>query len=319
MKKNEALLSLYRKLILIRTTEETIARRYSEGKMRCPVHLSIGQEAVAVGVCAALTAEDLVYSTHRCHAHYLAKGGNLNAMMAELYGKATGCCGGKGGSMHLIDLKAGFGGATPIVGNSIPIATGAAFAAKLRKENRVIVSFFGDGTVEEGAFHESLNFAALHKLPIVFVCEDNRFSVYTHLSERQPKRPIYALAKGHGIPASRHDGNDVSTVLAAATKARKAVRSGPVFLEFSTYRYREHCGPNFDDELGYRDPKEVAVWKKKDPVAMFERELLKKEVLSSDLIEKIRNDAIRQVDGAFRFAEKSPFPKREALAEHLYA
>src|SRR3989338_9607744 len=188
---SKILLSLYRKLLLIRQTEEKIAEKYQEREMRCPVHLSIGQEAVAVGVCDNLKKEDIVYSNHRCHAHYLAKGGNLNRMIAEIYGKETGCAKGRGGSMHLIDLAAGFGGATPIVGNSVPIAVGAAFSNKLKGDKNIAVVFLGDGSTEEGVFHESLNFAILKKLPVLFVCENNLFSVYTNLSERQPKRQIY--------------------------------------------------------------------------------------------------------------------------------
>ncbi len=314
------LLSLYQKLLLIRLTDEEIAKRYPDQEMRCPVHLSIGQEAVAVGVCENLKKDDIVYSTHRCHAHYLAKGGDLDKMIAEIYGKETGCSKGKGGSQHLIDLEAGFGGATPIVGNSMPIAVGAAFANKLKGKNKITVAFIGDGTAEEGVFHESLNFAAFKKLPILFVCENNFFSVYTPLSERQPNRPIYKLVEGHGITASQHDGNNVLDIYKTVSEAVKKIRKGegPVFLEFLTYRWREHCGPFYDDHLGYRDKKEVEAWKKKDPVRHFEGHLLKNKIVSQKELDKIKKDVEEKIKEAFDFAKKSKFPPKEYLYEGLY-
>jgi len=317
----ELALSLYKKLVLIRLTEEKITEKYQERQMRCPVHLSIGQEAVAVGVCQNLRRADLVYSTHRCHAHYLAKGGDLKKMIAEIYGKETGSTGGKGGSQHLIDLAAGFGGATPIVGGTLPVAVGAAFANKLKNNKKITAAFLGDGTVEEGVFHESLNFAALKKLPIVFVCENNFFSVYTHLSERQPDRPIYALVQGYNLEASRHDGNNVLEVHQAAAKAIKKIRAGdgPMFLEFLTYRRREHCGPFYDDHLGYRDEKEVKFWKKKDPVGYFEKFLTKNKLVSEKELGGVRKEAERKINQAFAFAKKSRFPNKRSLYESIYS
>ena len=182
-------------MLRIRRVEEAIADRYVEQEMRCPTHLCIGQEAIAVGVCDVLERKDKVFSNHRAHGHYLAKGGDLSAMIAELYGRVTGCCGGRGGSMHLIDLDAGVMGTTPIVGGTIPVATGSAWASALQKRGEVTVVFFGEGCFEEGVMHESLNFAALHKLPIVFICENNEFSVYTPLSLRQPQRQQHQIAK----------------------------------------------------------------------------------------------------------------------------
>ena len=175
-------------MLRIRMVEETISRRYSEWKMRCPVHLSIGQEAPAVGVMENLKKEDKIVTAHRSHAHYLAKGGNLNSMIAELYGKETGCAKGKGGSMHLIDLKAGVTAAVPIVGSTIPIGVGLSWSIKLERKKNIVVIFFGDGATEEGVFQESLDFASLHNLPVLFVCENNEFSVYSHLSKRQSKK-----------------------------------------------------------------------------------------------------------------------------------
>src|SRR5207249_1080843 len=203
-------LEFYWNMLRIRLVEERIAEMYPQQEMRCPVHLCIGQEAIAVGVCAALDNTDYVTGGHRSHGHYLAKGGDLKAMVAELYGKATGCCEGKGGSMHLVDLPVGFLGAVPIVGSTIPLAVGAAFGAMMRSEKRVAVPFFGEGATEEGVFHESINFAALKKLPVVFVCENNNYSVYSHISVRQPaNREVYSVAEGHGVESLQGDGNDV--------------------------------------------------------------------------------------------------------------
>ena len=199
---------LQQAMFRIRLVEEAIASKYSEEKMRCPVHLSIGQEAIAVGVCANLTNEDLVLSTHRAHAHFLAKGGNLRSMIAEIYGKVTGCSKGMGGSMHLIDKPSGFMGSTAIVGNTIPVAAGLALAFKIQKSSSISCAFFGDGAVEEGAFYESVNFAALHKLPILFICENNLYSVYSGLGVRQPNgRKIHEMVSGMGIEADHGNGN----------------------------------------------------------------------------------------------------------------
>ena len=200
---------LLESMVRIRLVEEAIADHYRDQQMRCPVHLSIGQEAASAGVCAALRADDLAMSGHRSHAHYLAKGGDLTAMIAEIYGRVTGCCQGRGGSMHLVDLAAGFVGAVPIVGSTIPIATGLAFADRQLKRDRVTVAFLGEAATEEGVFHESANFASLHHLPIVFVCENNLYSVYSPMEVRQPAhREVFQLAAGHGITAHQGDGND---------------------------------------------------------------------------------------------------------------
>ena len=224
----------------IRRVEERIAQLYSRQEMRCPVHLSIGQEAVPVGISAHLNPTDYVMGGHRSHAHYLAQGGNLKAMMAELHGKRTGCTAGKGGSMHLIDLEAGFLGATPIVASVIPIATGTALSIQMRKTRQVAVVYFGDGSIEEGIFHESLNFAALKQLPIVYVCENNGYSVYSPMEVRQPvDRKIHELARGYGMHAYGADGNDMQAISHYAEKAITRAREGqgPTLLEFETYRF----------------------------------------------------------------------------------
>ncbi|MCH9626120.1 MAG: Acetoin:2,6-dichlorophenolindophenol oxidoreductase subunit alpha [Chlamydiales bacterium] len=294
-------LTLDYELKRIRMVEEAIAERYSEQQMRCPVHLSIGQEAVAVGVCSQLKETDLVVSGHRAHAHYLAKGGSLKKMLAEIYGKQTGCCKGRGGSMHLVDLEAGFLGSTPIVGGTIPIGVGAAFGSVLKNQSHVVTIFLGEGSTEEGVFAESLNFAALKKLPVLFVCENNLYSVYSPLEVRQPKeRKIPLIAEAHGIFALQGDGNDVEEVIDLTSQALEHIHAGrgPCLLEFATYRFREHCGPHFDP---YQPEEEVLFWKERDP-------LLKVKID----VEPIK----REIEEAFAFALSSPFPIAEPKDEH---
>ena len=314
--------SMYEMMLRIRMVEEKIAELYPEQEMRCPVHLCIGQEAVAVGVCANLTVDDYVLSGHRSHGHYLAKGGDLKAMMAELYGKVTGCSQGKGGSMHLVALSAGFLGATPIVGSTIPIAVGAAFGSAMRGERRVIVVFFGDAAVEEGVFHESINFAALKSLPVVFVCENNLYSVYSPLSVRQPEgREIFRLAKGHGMESYQGDGNDVIEVYKLAEQAVRKAREGggPTFLEFKTYRWREHCGANYDNQLGYRTESEFQEWKQRCPIERLKERLLGDDVLCNQDIEGMIRNLEAEIEDAVVFAKESPFPAERLLLEHVYA
>src|SRR4029450_5645088 len=222
----EVRLALYRSMLKIRRVEERIQALYSQGDMRCPTHFSIGQEAVAAGVCRHLRREDHVISAHRSHAHYIGKGGSLRAMFAELYGKVDGCASGKGGSMHLIDLSVNFLGCVPIVGSTIPIGVGASFGAMLQDRSAVTVIFFGDAATETGVFHESVNFAAVHQLPVLFVCENNLYSVNTPLETRQPaNRTIAELVRGHGIRTSQHDGQLVETVDAVAGETVDYIRS----------------------------------------------------------------------------------------------
>ncbi len=314
--------SIYKTMLRIRMVEEKIAELYPEQEMRCPVHLCIGQEAVAAGVCANLSRNDYVMSGHRSHGHYLAKGGDLKAMMAELYGKATGCCQGKGGSMHLVDLSAGFLGATPIVASTIPIAVGVAFGSMMRGQQRVTVIFFGDAAVEEGVFHESINFAVLKRLPVIFVCENNLYSVYSPLSVRQPEgREIVELAKGHGVESYQGDGNDVTQVYKMAEKAIRRARQGggPTFLEFKTYRWREHCGPYYDNDLGYRTESEFQEWKQRCPIENLKKNLLRDDILCNQDIEDMASELEAEIEDAIIFAKESPFPEEQHLLEHIYA
>ena len=296
---------LFESMLRIRLVEESIANKYSEQKMRCPTHLSIGQEAIAVGVCANLTSQDQVLSTHRAHAHYLAKGGCLNSMMAEIYGKASGCSKGMGGSMHLIDTSVGFMGSTAIVGNTIPVAVGLALEKKLARKKSIACVFFGDGATEEGAFYESVNFAIIHSLPILFICENNLYSVYSGLEVRQPvNRKIYKMVRAMGISAQHGNGNDVEEVARKVKHAKTMIlkSGGPQFLEFDTYRWREHCGPNFDNNIGYREESEFLKWKKKDPLKNFYSENSQKYI--DRKIDKIS----QEIDDAHKFADDSKFP-----------
>lgn len=314
-------MALLREMLRIRRVEEALADRYAEQEMRCPMHLCIGQEAIAVGVCEALTDDDVMFSNHRAHGHYLAKGGRLNAMVAELYGRSTGCCGGRGGSMHLIDLDVGFLGATPIVGGTVPLAVGAAWAASLKEEKRVSVIFLGDGCFEEGVVHESLNFAALHQLPVVFVCENNRFSVYTRVNERQPDRPIFKVAEAHGISSYTGDGNNVEEVLSLSRTAVDLARQGegPQFLEFHVHRWREHCGPDFDDHLNYRTAQEIAKGIQDCPIARYIDALEQKAGLSKLDLEKIELEIQKEIAAAFNFALSSDKPNLIDAQRKVYA
>ena len=313
--------SLLYEMLRIRLVEEGIASLYSEQEMRCPVHLCTGQEAIPVGVCAVLQKEDIVMGNHRSHGHYLAKGGDLKAMMAEIYGKSTGCSKGMGGSMHLTDLSVNFLGTTPIVASIIPVAVGTAFSSMMKNEKRVTVVFLGRAATEEGVFTESLNFASLKKLPVIFISEDNFFSVYSSLSERQPKnRDNAAIAQAYGIPGVKGNGNDIKTVYEMAQKAIKHVREGygPYFLELETYRWREHCGPNFDNDLGYRSEEEYQMWIKKCPLETFENFLIKNKLLDKDRMDQMRKKISSEFEEAVAFAKSSPFPETDSMSKYLY-
>ncbi|MEG4392863.1 thiamine pyrophosphate-dependent dehydrogenase E1 component subunit alpha [Microcoleus sp. BROC3] len=312
---------LFFSMLRIRRVEEKIVELYPQQEMRCPVHLCIGQESVAVGVCTALSPTDAVFSGHRAHGHYLATGGNLKAFWAEMYGKATGCCRGKGGSMHLVDLDVGFIGSTPIVGGTIPVGVGAAFGSMMQGLNKVVVIFFGEGACEEGVFHESLNFAALKNLPIVFVCENNFYSVYTPLAERQPaKREVYTLAQAHNIPSFQGDGNNVEQVYQMAREAVDRARTGggATFLEFKTYRWREHCGPNYDNHIGYRTEAEFQQWKERCPIQLTQTQLLKRQLLTEAELEEMEGAIALELAEAVAFAKSSPFPEQQTIFDHIY-
>lgn len=312
---------LFRDMLRIRLVEEAIAERYGEWKMRCPTHLCIGQEAVAVGICAVLRQDDMAVSGHRAHGHYLAKGGDLNRMLAEIYGKRTGCCAGKGGSMHLIDTAVGFMGSTAIVAGTVPVGVGLGLSIQLNRTDQVSVVFLGDGAVEEGVFYESVNFAAVRKLPVLFVCENNFYSVYSPLRVRQPRgRRIHEMVAAMGIRASYGHGNDVADVFHRSAEAVAAVRrgEGPWFLEFETYRWREHCGPNYDNDIGYRTPQEFEVWQAKDPIARTQAALLEAGVITAQMSKAMHAGIRAEIERAFAFADESPFPEPQEAFTHLF-
>jgi len=322
-KYSDKALQLYEMMLKIRITEEGIAERYHPAdEMRCPTHLSTGQEAVAAGVGCVLKKSDFAVSSHRAHAHYLGKGGNLKRMLAEIYGKATGCSSGKGGSMHLIDKSVGFAGSTAIVGNSIPVGVGLGLSIKLKNTDDVSCIFVGDGAIEEGVFYESVNFAVVKKLSVLFVCENNLYSVYSPLSVRQPAgRKIWQMVAGIGMTSQCAHGNDVLEVYSTVQNAVKSIRdgAGPQFLEFDTYRWREHCGPSFDNDIGYRTEKEYLSWKKRDPIPLLEGQLIAHSIVSNKDVEVIKKRTIKEVDDAFNYAKTSPFPEPEAAFTQLYA
>jgi pyruvate dehydrogenase E1 component alpha subunit len=263
-------------MLRIRRAEEAIANMVEAGEAGCPCHLYIGQEAIAAGVCAALTPEDSVWGGHRSHGHYLAKGGSLRAMFAEVLGRQSGCSFGRGGSMHLFAPEQGILGTVPIVAATVPLAAGAALAYKMRGESNVAVSFFGDGTVEEGHVHESLNLAALHRLPVIFVCENNLYASHMHWSERRVLDNLDRAGDFHGIPGERVDGNDVARVYEAAARAVERARSGdgPSWIECRTFRWRGHVGPSFDTDVGVKRSGELHDWMERDPLTILEKQLV---------------------------------------------
>ena len=312
---------LLRDMIRIRRTEETLADLYPAQEMRTPTHFSIGQEAVAVGVCAALQKTDAVYSGHRCHAHYLAKGGSLDAMVAELYGKETGCARGRGGSVHLSDPAAGVLASSAILGQTMAVAVGTALAFAMDRLPRVAVCFFGDGTVEEGIFHETLNFAVVKKVPVLFVCENNGYSTHTRLDVRQPATvAIHARAAAYGMPARAVDGNDVFAVheAAGAAVARCRSEAGPAFLECATYRWREHVGPLWDYDKGYRSKAEVDAWIARCPIQAATRRLIAEGACTQADVEAMTRESQDAVNRAVAAAKAAPFPAVEDLTLGTY-
>ncbi len=306
--------AFYRSLVRIRRVEERIADVYPTDKIQSPVHLSIGQEAVSVAACEALRPGDVVFGTYRCHAFYLAKGGDLSRMIAELYGKATGCARGKAGSMHLIDTAAGVMGASAVVGTTIPHAVGYALALRMQRKPNIVACFLGDGAVEEGVFHESLNFAALRRVPVVFICENNGYAIHSAQRTRQAFRGIAELAGSYGIPSERVEELNVlklhGRLKAAVEEARQG--GGPRFFEVPCYRWMEHVGPNEDFEAGYRCRTEAEPWYANDPLRRLA------EGLAAGRRRAIELEVQAEIDEAFRFAEASPFPEDHELYADMY-
>ena len=321
MKKNE-LINLYNSILQIRLIELAIAKNYSNQKMRCPVHLSVGQESIPVAVSENLTKEDEVVTAHRSHAHYLAKGGSIKSMLCELHGKSNGCAKGLGGSMHLIDLKAGVTAAVPIVGSTLPIGVGKAWANKLKNKKNVVVIYFGDGATEEGVFLESLDFASLHNLRVLFVCENNKFSVYSPIKNRQnSKRSITSIAKALGIRSKKFNDHNILKLNNFFKKSINSIKkqAKPLLVEINTFRNLEHCGPNDDDSLGYRNSAYIKKWKSLDQVYFLENYMNKKKILNDHQIKKINFQIQNKVNKIFKFAENSKYPSKQLLEKYVYA
>jgi len=310
---------MFASMLRIRVFEERLAELIEGGEVKCPCHLYIGQEAVASGVCAALEKDDTVWGGHRSHGHYLAKGGDSRSMMAEIYGKVTGCSRGRGGSMHVFAPEVGILGTVPLVAATIPIAVGAALASKLRGEAAVAVAFFGDGATEEGHFHESMNLAAVYSLPVIFVCENNFYASHMSLLERRAKDNIQASGAAHGIPGLALDGNDCVAVLEAATEAVRRARAGegPTLLECRTFRWRGHVGPRWDMDVGVQRKDELDEWLPKDPVAGLRKRLLENGDDEADLV-RVEEEIRAEVEDAVEFARSSAFPEVEELHEHVF-
>lgn len=302
-------------MLLIRRAEEAIARLVEAGEARCPCHLYIGQEAVAAGVCAALQEGDTVWGAHRSHGHYLAQGGSLAGLFAEVLGKATGCSRGRGGSMHLFDGARGILGTVPIVAATVPLAAGAALAAKMRGDGRVAVAFFGDGALEEGHVHETLNLAALYRLPVLFVVENNFYSSHMHLSERRRCDHLHRAGEFHGVPGEGVDGNDAEAVYRAAAAAVERARAGggPSLMECRTFRWRGHVGASLDLDVGVRRRGELAEWLQRDPLAIAASRLK-----GAASLEAIEASVERQVAQALAAARAAPEPDPARLLEHVY-
>ena len=305
---------LFRALWRIRRVEQEIERLYPTDKVKSPVHLSVGQEAASVGVCAALRPNDVVFATYRGHAAYLAKGGDMRRMVAELYGKVTGCGAGRSGSMHLIDVAAGMMGTSAIVATTIPQAIGYAFAMRHRRTDRVVVSFFGDGATEEGVYHESMNFAALKHLPILFVCENNLYAIHSHIRDRLSNLDFCARARSYGMSAEKISGGDIFALRAATEAALPRLREGqgPHFIEVETYRFSRHVGPGSDKSIGYRTDDEVALWRQRDQVVRLAG------MLPAEQCKKIEAEVETEVADAFAYAEGSEFPPASQLLDYVF-
>ena len=321
MLENEKLIVLYQMMLKIRMVERKIEEEYKYDEIKTPIHLSIGQEAIAAGVCINLRKEDYVFGTHRSHSQYIAKGGDLNKMIAELYLRSTGCSLGRGGSMHLVDPEVGIFGSTAIVGGDLPLGTGAALASKLQRNNRVTAVFFGDGAVDEGTFHESLNFASVKKLPVLYICENNHYAINSHESKRHAGEGIYRWAEGYGIPSYQIDGNDVLKVSEYAEKAIERCRNGegPTFLECITYRWKGHIGTVNDVGAGLRPQSEYDYWVSKCPIKWYGDYLKSIGILNEEMDKSIHEDISRQIEEAFEFAKNSPKPLPESLMDFVYA
>lgn len=319
---SKLLTHLHQELLRVRVTEERLAARYREQEMRTPAHFGTGQEAVAVGVCQALRRDDVVFSHHRCHNHYLAKGGGIYELAAELYGRADGCSGGRGGSVHLTWPETGMIATSAILGEMTAVAVGAALAFQMDKSDRVAVTFFGEGSLDEGAFYEALNYASIKKLPVLFACENNLYATESPMEVRQaPGSDLCERARAFKVDAARIDGNDVLEVYRATKKAVAALRrgDGPKFLELMTYRWREHVGPNFDHELNrtYRTREELDAWMERCPVKRSGERLVQMGAADAAQLDKWLANTHQEVDGAIERARSAPWPEVSTLFDYI--
>ena len=317
---NSQYIKLLKKMITIRIAEEVISENVESGIVKCPCHLAIGQEAIPVALSQFLNSKDKVYGNHRSHGHYLSMTMDTYGLFAEILGKATGCSKGMGGSMHIVGESCGFGGSVPIVSATIPVAVGAALAMKLSKNKSVAVSYFGDGTSEEGVLHESLNMASYYKLPIVFVCENNLFSSHMHISERQKHDSVSRFADAHGIDYAVIDGNDIEQVLNTSKKAMQIARNErkPFFIEAVTYRWKGHVGHDDNIDVGLQRKEDLDPWKKKDPIARLKDALIDKEVISQKDFDSFNKSISKQLRKEFSQAMSDPYPQLEQLLETVY-
>jgi acetoin:2,6-dichlorophenolindophenol oxidoreductase subunit alpha len=311
---------LYMTMLRIRKFEEKVAELISQKEIKCPTHLYIGQEAVATGVCANLRRADYVLSNHRNHGHYIAKGGDMKALMAEMYGKATGCSRGRGGSMHLASPEQGLPGSAAIVAGTIPLAVGAALAFSMQKKNSVSVAFFGDGAVGEGVFYESLNFASLKKLPVVFVCENNLYSTHLPISACLANIQIWEKAEAFNMPGIRVDGNNVVEIFQAAKEAIDDARlgKGPTLIECMTYRWRGHVGPSDDLDKGLRSREELDYWMQRCPIKALEEFLLTHGIIAKSEKIKIIESIDQEIEESVIFAKKSPYPDERSYLNYIF-
>jgi pyruvate dehydrogenase E1 component alpha subunit len=317
---HKLLVKLYFDMLRIRKVQLHIESLYHLDEMKTPVHLSIGQEAIAVGVCAHLYKNDYISSSHRSHGHYLAKGGGLKSLIAELYCRVTGCSKGRGGSMHLVDTAVGHIGSSSIVGGGIPIGTGLGFSIQMKGEDRISVIFFGDGAADEGVLYESINFAILKKLPVIFIYENNQFSVCSHVSARQAGEIIFHKTPAELMTSYKVNGNAVLEVYEAAQHAvqRARKKKGPSFIECKTYRVRGHAGAGSDEKLGYRSPEEIRAWESKCPIRIFLQELLDNGILDAKALREMEAIIDREINEAFSFAQESPLPEASDVTKYLF-
>jgi TPP-dependent pyruvate/acetoin dehydrogenase alpha subunit len=318
---NEIALQLYYSMLRIRMVQERIEAEYLEDRMKTPVHLYIGQEAIAVGVCAALERNDPISSNHRSHGHYLAKGGDLKELIAELHCKRDGCSGGFGGSMHLIDTRVGHLGSSSIVGGGIPIGTGLGLAGMLQRKGLVSVVFFGDGAADEGTLYESINFAMLKKLPVIYILENNQYSVCSPAVSRQACCNLFHRAPQKLLASACIDGNDVQAVYQEAVRAVQRARrgAGPSFIECRTYRMLGHAGCRSQDPAGYRCEEEIHSWRARCPLATWEQRLRDGGMVADERIERYREKIGNEIDQAFLFARQSPLPDAGNLERNLFS